>query len=958
MKFFWIVSFCFLYSAAISQQQDFTDEDRTWARKELSKMNLKEKIGQLFMVDISPKLDQTASKKRVLDLIKKNHIGGIIIMKGEYSLTSEWIRDFQKASETPLFVAIDGEWGINMRIAGTTKFPNALTLGAIKDNTQLYEMGRAIANDCRQLGIHINFAPVMDVNVNPKNPVINYRSFGENKLNVAQKGIQYALGMQNNGVIACLKHFPGHGDTDVDSHFDLPIVDKPIETLKSLELYPFQEAIRKGIDGMMVAHLKVPALDPIYPTSISRKTIVEYLQGEMGFEGLVFSDAMNMKGLTSNASPGQLELDAFLAGNHILLMSENVEKGINRIEQYLKTDENFKSELNDRVLKILLFKHKYNAHKLSEANYAPDESENIKRSENLYEKAITMISEDQVPTDQWTDPTKKTLFISLSDMSTDLRRNLEKSTNFTLFNLPGKTVSEQYSNAVADMRNYDNIIIAYHDLSQSSSKNFGLNPAQIEFIQKLKNKDNVLNIWFGNPYGLKYFQDVSNVIVAYEDNTKTQNAVFRMLQEKKTFDGILPVSVGKFKEGISHKPVIGGKTVMTEIPVDESKLDQATILMRIESLCNEIIYDGVAPGFQVVAFHKGKQLFNKSYGKHTYNYESSNVKSSDVYDLASLTKILSTTLATMKLVESGQLNLQKTVGDYLSLDDSTTIRNIFIYQLLTHEAGLTPFIPFYQRFNIENYYQYFNSTQNGEFPIQVADAMYLRRDYKDSMWQEMTHHPLNNVGSYKYSDLSMYLMQKIIESITGMPLDQYVSKNFYKKMGVGLTYLPLEKYPSTKITPTEYDAKFRVQQIHGYVHDQGCALYGGVCGHAGLFGNATDVAKVMQMLLNGGKWNNLQLLQAETISKFSEQQRIGSRRGLGFDKPNVEDISSSPCAPEASFATFGHTGFTGTCAWADPFNELVYVFLSNRIYPSTENKKLARGNYRERLQSLFYQYIK
>lgn len=957
MKFFWLFLILLCSFSAYTQQIEFSEDDKAWARKELSKLNWKEKIGQLFMVDISPMLDQTAKKKKVLELIKKHHIGGIIIMKGEYSLTSDWIREFQKASETPLFVAIDGEWGIHMRIAGTTKFPYALTLGAIKDNKYIYAMGQAIAKDCKRLGIHINFGPVMDVNVNPQNPVINYRSFGESKTNVASKGIQYALGMQDIGVMPCLKHFPGHGDTDVDSHFDLPTIDKPIDVLKNLELFPFQEAIRRNIWGIMVAHLKVPALDPDAPSSISKKTISNLLKEEMGFEGLVFSDAMNMKGLTTNASPGQLELDAYLAGNHILLMSENVDKGISAIESYVKSSSETKDELNERVMKILLFKHKLNAHILPEINYAPNEDENIKLSELLYEKSMTMLSEDQVPIDNWMDQTKKTVFISLSDVNTELRKNLEKTTNFTFFNLPKTAPVEQFNNAIAELRNFDNIIISYHDLSQSSSKNFGLNPTQIEFIQKLQSKDNVLNLWFGNPYGLKYFKD-ANILLTYEDNSITQNVVYRLLSNKAVLEGRMPVSVNEFKAGMFHWPSKTPKTLISEIPIDESKMDKATIMMRIESLCNEIVYDGVAPGLQLVVLHKGKQLFNKSYGKHTYASESPSVKNSDIYDLASLTKILSTTLAAMKLVESGQLDIHKTVGDYLYLDDSSTIRNIFIYQLLTHEAGLTPFIAFYQRFGFENYYQYFSNTRTDEFPIQVADAMYLRRDYKDSMWHEMSHHELKNIGSYKYSDLSMYILQKIMESITGMPLNQYVSKSFYKKMGIGLTYLPLEKYQNTKILPTEYDAKFRVQQIHGFVHDQGCALYGGVCGHAGLFGNATDVAKIMQMLLNGGKWNGIQFLQPETITKFAEQQRVGSRRGLGFDKPNFEDPSNSPCAEDASFATFGHTGFTGTCAWADPFNELVYVFLSNRVYPSTDNKKLARGNYRERLQSLFYKYIK
>jgi beta-glucosidase-like glycosyl hydrolase/CubicO group peptidase (beta-lactamase class C family) len=958
MRWFYLIFFLILFEDLCSQKIEFSESDKTWARKELSRMNLREKIGQLFMVDISPKLDQTANKTKLLELISRLHIGGIIIMKGEYSLTSEWIHEFQKESKTPLLIATDGEWGIHMRIANTTKFPYAMTLGAIQEDKVIYEMGKAIANDFKRLGIHVNFAPVVDVNVNPKNPVINYRSFGESKTKVAEKALQYALGMQDNGVMACLKHFPGHGDTDIDSHFELPVINKPREQINNLELYPFQYLIDKNIWGVMVAHLKVPSMDASQaPTSLSRPVITEILKGEMGFQGLVFSDAMNMKGIGFNTAEGQIELDAYLAGNDVLLMSSNVEKGMDRIEQYMNETNSEIAELNERVLKLLMFKHKLNAHKTIGVNYRPDETTNIPLSKQLYTKAITLLSDDQIPADYWMDSSKKTLFISLTNKITELRTNLERTTHFTFFNLPSNTVPELYKNALATMRNYDNIIIAYHDLSQSSSKNFGLNESQIDFIKSLKNHDNILHLWFGNPYGLKYFQNASNVVVTYEDNTQTENAVFRILNDRSVFEGHLPISAGKYKAGMGYKHVDIKKTVVSDIAMDETQMDKASILMKIESLANEIVYDGVAPGLQMVVYFKGGQLYNKCFGRHTYAPESQSVRTTDIYDLASLTKILSTTLASMKLYDQGLLDLHKTVGDYIYLDDSSTIKNIYIYQLLTHDAGLTPFIPFYQRFNLENYYQYFSNTSDNEFNIQVADAMYLRSDYKDSMWHEMSHSELKHIGTYKYSDLSMYILQKVIESITHVPLDQYVSNNFYKKMGIGLTYHPLNKYPLSRIVPTEFDATFRIQQLQGYVHDQGCALYGGICGHAGLFGSASDVAKVMQMLINGGKWNGMQLLNPAVIAKFSEQQRIGSRRGLGFDKPNLEDPSSSPCASECSFATIGHTGFTGACAWADPFSELVFVFLSNRIYPSTDNKKLARGHYRERLQSLFYKYI-
>ena len=387
-------------------------------------------------------------------------------------------------------------------------------------------------------------------------------------------------------------------------------------------------------------------------------------------------------------------------------------------------------------------------------------------------------------------------------------------------------------------------------------------------------------------------------------------------------------------------------------------MSKADALMRIETLYQEIQNQGVAPGGQIYVMHKGKEIYKKSFGRHTYSVQSKEVKNTDVYDLASVSKIMGTTLAVMRLKDMGLLNLTDKVGDYLSLDEFNTVSNITLHQLLTHEAGLTPFIPFYERFNDSNFFNYFRTKPESNFTVQVAKDLYIRNDYKDTMWYETTHKERKGIGSYKYSDLSMYILQRVAEAASGQPLDQYLYSQFYKPMGLELCYNPTEKIKLERIVPTEFDVKFRLQQVHGYVHDQGCALYGGVCGHAGLFGKAEDVAKVMQMLLNGGTYKGKQYIKPETISLFTSQQNPNSRRGLGFDKPSVDNLNSSPTSPLCSFATFGHTGFTGTCAWVDPFNELIFVFLSNRVYPDASNKKLARRKYRERLQSLFYLYTK
>lgn len=969
--FILFISICFLSTNIFAQNIQFSREDSAWAKKMYNKLNTIERVAQLFMADISAKADNASDKKRMLDLIKKKKIGGVIIMKSDYSLASEWIRDFQKAANTPLFIAIDGEWGINMRIANTTKFPYALTLGALGNDSLIYEMGKAMGRDCRRLGININFGPVADVNINPKNPVINYRSFGENKYRVGQKAMNYSLGMQSQGVMACAKHFPGHGDTDVDSHFDLPVINKPKEVLEDLELHPFQQLIDANIWSLMVAHLKVPALDNNKPTSLSKAVITDLLKKEMGFQGLVFSDALNMQGVSSNNGPGQLELEAYIAGNDILLMSTNIEMAIEKIQAYIQTssDYNIEKDLEARVMKILLFKHKLNTETKAELVYSPDETSNIILSEKLYKQAVTLISKDKKESQAIIENGKTSLFVSLADGPTEFKKQMENFNGFSYSRLSKNSTEADYQKLIDGMSPYEQIVIAYHDLSQNEKSNFGLSSQQINFINSISSKRNITHVWFGNPYALKYFQNSNNIIIAYEDNLKTHQAVYSLLKNNETFTGKLPVSVGKYKEGLSYggvyqvsKPKIDPSVLLTDSllleEIDYSKLDKKGVLDKIETICGNIISNNVAPGGQIYVLYKGKEIYSKAFGYHTYSFESPSVKMTDFYDLASVSKIMGTTLAVMKLKDMGKLDINDKVGDYLYLDESNTVSEIKLKELLTHEAGLTPFIPFFQRFNDSNFYNYFSPNPIENFTTKVADNLYIRDDYKDTMWYETTHHERKNIGKYKYSDLSMYILQRVVEKAAGMPLDEFLFKNFYKPMGINLLYNPMTKYPKIRVTPTELDTKFRLQQVHGYVHDQGCALYGGVCGHAGLFGSAKDVATVMQMLLQGGTYNKKSYIKPETISLFTSQQSLNSRRGLGFDKPNVDDLTSTPTSRSCSFASFGHTGFTGTCAWADPFSDLVFVFLSNRVYPNADNKKLAKGNYRERLQSLFYQYIK
>jgi CubicO group peptidase (beta-lactamase class C family) len=623
-------------------------------------------------------------------------------------------------------------------------------------------------------------------------------------------------------------------------------------------------------------------------------------------------------------------------------------------------EENFE-DFHKRVYRVLLFKSKLiaNCDFSFQPNYyyvnTPSNHEHFQFCQKLYDHSLTYLSENKDFVKRLQNPTSKNLLITVGSLNDNYIRNWAMNmSNYQVVSLSkNPDINEMYR--IYDiLSGYDNILVAYNDLSQHANKNFGLNVSVTNFISQINSFPNVLNIWMGNPYGLIYFQNAKNVLVAYEDNVFTHTSIYNFLNNRWDPIGKLPVSVGKFKEGniIDEKQKINSFEILSEEELSSVTLSKEKI-EKVDFFCEDLIANGATPGCQLVVYHKGKEILNKAYGSHTYATDAKKVSKEDIYDLASLTKILSTTLAAMRLKDLGLLRIYGQVKDYLTLDSTATISNIYISQLMTHSAGFTPFIPFHQRFNTENYFQYFSMVPEGKFNVKVAENLYVREDFKDTMWYEMSHSKLSGVGKYKYSDLSMYTMQKIIESLSKTSLEKFVYESFFKPMNLKLIFNPYKSVSLQNIAPTEYDISFRKQLIHGYVHDQGASLYGGVAGHAGLFGRAKDVAEIMQMLMNYGTLNWKKYFNELTVKQFTSQQSESSRRGLGFDKPEKDGPTSSLCSSN----TFGHTGFTGTCAWADPDHEIVFVFLSNRVYPDSENKKMISGNYRVKLQTLIYNLI-
>jgi beta-glucosidase-like glycosyl hydrolase/CubicO group peptidase (beta-lactamase class C family) len=934
-----------------------------WVNEQYNSLSLDEKIGQLFMVE-SYTLAENQNKQAVINLIKTYKIGGLIFFKGTPSTQAQWTNEYQSFSKIPLMIGIDGEWGVNMRLDKTIQYPHALTLGAIRNNQLVYETGKQIGLECKRLGIHVNFAPVVDVNNNPKNPVINDRSFGEDKYNVAIKGISLMEGMQSVGVMACAKHFPGHGDVTDDSHFSLPVINHSKERLMNLELYPFRAMINNGVGSIMAAHLNVPALDNSgLPTSLSEKVTKFLLRDTFGFNGLVFSDALNMKGVSATFQSGDLEIRAFKAGNDILLFSENVPVAISKIKAAVQSGSISEVDLEKSVKRILAAKYDAGLNNYSPINlYNLDIDLNAKQSlllkQHLFENAITLAknTNDMIPYRSYGN--KKFALLEIGDNK--YNEMLPMLNNYAIvdyYHIDKDAPADVRASMLATLNKYDRVIVSMHEMSRKITINYGIYDNSIKLVYDLNTTVPTSVCLFGSPYAARKFEQLNNILVAYEDNEYSQKACAQALFGGIPILGKMPVGAGLSM--LAGAGVVIDSTYRLKYTVPEELNINASNFDAIDNIVQKAINNGATPGAQVLVAKDGKVIYNKAFGYADYN-RTQKVKTSDLYDIASCTKTCATTIEAMKLYEQGKLQLDKKVADYIPLASTATIKNIQVKDLLLHEAGLTPFIPFYKK-TMDDPVLKSNTYRNAITPgytLAVANNLYINNSYPETMWDIMQNHEIASARKFVYSDLSMYITRRIMDEITANTIDAYMQDSFYYIMGLQrMTYNPLKKMDVKNIMPTENDRLFRMQTVRGYVHDPGAAMMGGVSGHAGLFANASDMASLMQMLLNGGEFAGQRFLSPSTIDFFTRKQSTISRRGYGFDKPETDPNKTNPCSDETPKSTYGHTGFTGTCVWVDPENKLTYVFLSNRVYPSAENWKLVSMSVRTDIQTAIYKAI-
>lgn len=938
-----------------------TAED-VWVEQTLNTLTLDQRIGQLFTIRAHSDLgaDHVEEVERQ---IKTYHVGGVCFFQGEADKHLSLINRYQSMSEIPMLVSMDAEWGIGMRIKkGVIDLPRALMLGAIQDNSLIYEYGQVVAKQLHRLGVHLNFAPVVDVNNNANNPVINFRSFGEDKYNVTTKGYMYMRGMQDHQVAACVKHFPGHGDTDVDSHYDLPVISHDLDRLEDLELFPFHTLVDQNVASVMVAHLNVPTLDERgLPTTLSDKVINGLLRKKMGYNGLVFTDALEMQAVAKNYENGEVELKALQAGNDVLLLPNDIDKAFATIKDHVESGDLHTERINESVRRILRAKYRVGLHQYQAADphrlksHLNDPSV-LGFKHRLIENALTLVRNDDalIPI---LEPAHSTASLAIgTKMFSHFQVMIDEYDDIPRY-IGSHSMKEAETKILLDkLAKYDNVIVSLHDMSQYASKEFGLSQTVRHFIDALNEQCNVVLFVFGNPYSLKYFDKVDNMVVCYDDARLTQNIAAQALFGAVGFKGRLPVTASPrstYGSGLDTKSSYRiGYSVPARVGMSMDSLRQ------VDRLIYELIDKKAAPGAQLLVAKDGHVVYQKEYGYHTYDRKRP-VQRDHVYDLASVTKTTATTLAVMKLVDQGKLSIYEPIVKYLPELKGSNKAQMTLQEIMTHQAGLKPWIPFYKATltssNQTPSPDYYAEEPSEGYSVKVQDDLYLRTDYKDTIWQLIVDSELRTSKSYRYSDLGFYMIAHLVQDLTGMPLDQYVKKEFYEPLHMSnTTYNPLRKIRRDDIVPTEQDNYFRHAALQGYVHDMGAAMLDGVSGHAGLFSNASDLAKAYQMLLNRGYYGGRQYVKESTIKSFTSRHLGSTRRGVGFDMRELNPDKTPNICRYSSDKTFGHFGFTGTCVWVDPEYKLVYIFLCNRTYPTMTNNLLHEEDYRTRIQEAIY----
>ncbi|GAB3307216.1 glycoside hydrolase family 3 N-terminal domain-containing protein [Hymenobacter tenuis] len=950
-----------------------------WVDSVMKTLTPDQRVAQLFMVAAY------SNRKRIDEdsvsaLIQQYGIGGLIFFQGGPVRQSKLLNRYQSQSKVPLLVAMDAEWGVGMRLDSVQRFPFQMSMGGIRENQLLYDMGTEVAAQFKRLGMHVNFAPVVDVNNNAANPVIGYRSWSENRENVTEKSYLYMKGMQDAGVLAVAKHFPGHGDTDTDSHLALPLLRIDKKRIDTLELFPFKSLMERGIGGMMVAHLNIPALDTTgMPSTLSKPIIQGLLKQKLGFEGIIFTDAMNMKGVISKYPPGDADLRALIAGNDVLEFSKNIPLALQMVRAAINRGELSQEDLDARCRKVLALKEWAGLNK-----YRPIELKNITAdlntpraqylSQHLTELSMTVLRNQKtlLPLQRLDTLRLATLTIGTKD-TTDFQRMVADYAPVRHFWLSATASMDELTSMRETLKAYNTVLVGLNNLGRLPATNFGVTPETNVLLRELGSKGQKMVVTvFGNAYAVAKVRDLERadaVVLAYQESRNAQEVAAEVIFGGVSASGKLPVTVSdRFSYG-TGLATQGGMRLRYSFP--EAVGMNNNLEARVDSIMNGAVAAQAFPGGEVVIARRGVVVLRKSYGTHSFQNSpaqagkpSRPVRNTDLYDLASLTKVTAALPALMKLQEAGKFSPDMTLGQLFPEFQGTNKQDLKLRDVLTHQARLKAWIPFWKDYTkprglfnallgkspdakevsatqpSELNRRFFRPDSSARFPLPAGPNLWARKDFPERITKAIAESPLNEKPGYVYSDLSFIMYPRFIKSATGKSLDLFVTDEIYRPLGATtLGYNPTRRFPRSRIAPTEYDSLFRHGQLHGTVHDEGAALLGGLSGHAGLFGNANDLAKLVQLYAWNGKYGGQQLLKPETVAEYTKCQFCpDNRRALGFDRPATNPALNS--AKSVSQLSYGHTGFTGTYFWVDPKEELTCIVLTNRVNPTRRNNKI------------------
>lgn len=901
-----------------------TDNDINWVDSTLESMRLREKCAQLVFpyANGNDPNENSRGYKRITSLVKEEQVGGVLFLQGDIENQVNLTNKLQELSKVPLLITIDMERGVGMRLEDGVEFPYKMAFAAAGDPNYDYKMAKLAAEEGRAIGVHQNFAPLVDVVNDYRNPIINVRAYSSNPDVIGIHSDAFIRGMHEGGMITTAKHFPGHGATDLDSHNELPLIDLGLDELKENDLRAFEFAINSGVKSVMIGHLDVPELteSPGLPATFSYNLITRLLKDEMGFEGLIVTDALNMYALTNNYTQKEIALLSIQAGNDILLFPADEVEMIDGLVEAVESGKITDSRIEESVRKLLKVKKWLGLDKSTYVNLDKAKREINKRShfrlaQDVAEKSITLVKDEQNLIPLYPDDYTKVNSITISDSRFDktiedpflFEKILNEKFGYVKnFRVNLNSSESEYKKIIDDSKKADLLILSIYANVKSFTGKIDLQEDQFEFVEDLLELEKTsVAISFGNPFIISEVTEFPTYLTTYGNVPLSQSSAVNAILGDTPITGKLPVDLPntqyKVGDGIEMQP---NKLFYQEA-------DSNYNFTVVDSLMKNALKEKVFPGAALLVGHRGRVVLNKNYGKFTYESDAKEVDEKSIYDLASLTKVVATTSAAMLLYDRGELDISEKVHEYLPKFNNNGKENIRIENLLLHNSGLPAWKPFYR-----------NYTDSASV---INSIMTMELDF-------------NPGEKYQYSDLGMIVLQKVIESITGMSIQRYLDKNLFSLLEINSTFYK----PSPKVwyhcAPTEKDDYWRNDLLKGKVHDETAYLLNGVAGHAGLFSTTNDLAKLLFMYVNNGRYGNYQFFKPETIELFTTKKSELSSRAFGWDtKDSVKSSAGNLFSDDYSF---GHTGFTGTSIWVDKKEDLFVILLSNRVYPTRENRKI------------------